>query len=257
MRSDSVFSFTQYTDLAKEPAFDLEALRKDHVARDRDTELARSLAVSLLPKSKKQRAKSSKKQNAEDGEEEDGESWCSDDEEMDYKLSIVEKNRRQEDEAEDEGSQDSFDGGDVRKVDLELRAKSGRVAKRSRGLEDFVVDEDYPPPESAPKKIARRRARGKATASGTEMVLISRPAAAAAAAPARRAPAATRRAAKARPAAVKPGRKARAAAAPAPARAAVASAGAVARPSSVPMRKRRLQLEIDPETIGHSLYQTP
>ncbi len=237
-------AFAQYTDLEKEPAFDLEALLQDHTARERDSELARSQAAALLPKQKGAKgAKRDQKVKAMAEEEEaDGESWDTDDEMMEHKLNVVEKARRQND---DEGS---YNGGDVE--DIEPRAKSSRSApSRKRVLEDFVVEEESPeaPQDLSPVKVKRGKAKSKGS-TGKATVCVPVPPAAPPAAASRgkkaRSPAArvsdpprvapTAAFAKIARGATKKVARAAVGAAPAPTTAFAAA------PAALPLKKRRL-----------------
>ena len=108
----------QYTDLANVPAFDYESLRQEHVKRDRENELSRSADAQRNGKKGKVAPR-----------ELDDEEFDSDEEEEEFKASVLDKARRQDDES------GSYDGdNDMSKV--LPREKSGRKGKK-RDLDDY------------------------------------------------------------------------------------------------------------------------
>jgi hypothetical protein len=253
-------SFFKYTDLAKEPAFNLESARAEHFARDRATELARSQATYLAwvaaGKPKRVRAKADKTRKkaklVDREDEEESAMWDSDDEEEDNRLTVAHKNRRQEDEDEA-----SYQGDDA---NLERRPKSSRGAKPNSVLKAFVLDDSdsslptppaspMPSPPPSPPRPTRSSGRGKKQ--------LATAAARSAAAVVERDPSAAPPAAKGRaPAAAPPpgravtraGQKSLAAAA----HLASPAAGA-ARPAVLPMRKRGVKLVEDPAVAASAL----
>jgi hypothetical protein len=132
----------QYTDLAKQPGFDLKKLRQEHKQRQRSTELARSKKaqeVSGSGKAQKTKRAQARKARAD----EDPEEWSDGDEERDYNANLKEKCR-----VFDEASWD-----DDAEIIVEKRPKSKRAQKRSRKLESYDCAEE---PESPPQPVAEK-----------------------------------------------------------------------------------------------------
>ncbi len=152
---------SQYTDLAKEPAFDLKTARQDHVDRKRETELERSKAAFAAwvegGKKKPKRAKATKANvKAADNDEEGSATWDSEDEAEEHAKDVIHKNFRQEDEEEA-----SFEGGNIK---VDQRPKSKRTAKPRNALKAFICEEDEPSsPELVPDSVKPSKKRAAVT----------------------------------------------------------------------------------------------